>query len=426
MHTINYFVILESKEDRLINGEKMKLSEELTWRGFVNQTTYNDITDLDHDPISFYIGVDPSADSMTIGNLASIMMVRQFIEHGHKAYMLVGGATGLIGDPDGKSSERSIKTLEEIAKNKTAITAQYNQVLAGQEFTIVDNYDWFADMNYLDFLRNIGKYVPMSSMLNRDFVKTRLGTEGNGISYAEFSYSLIQAYDFLHLYREYGVTLQLCGGDQWGNSIAGVDLIRRLDNKEAHVYSMPLLENKSTGVKFGKTEGGAVWLDSNKTSVYKYYQYWLNSDDAGVIDYLKIFTMLNRDEIEELSKQVTNNPEERAAQKRLAHEATMLVHGQQRTEGVERVTGVLFGGANFYTLHGEDIDMLASEIPVCGVGKSLIDIMVEAGLAASNSEARRLISGGAVSINSEKVSEDRPIESMSLVKKGKNSFVLVR
>ena len=404
----------------------MKLSEELTWRGFVNQTTYQDITELDNGPISFYIGVDPSADSMTIGNLASIMMVRQFIGHGHKAYMLVGGATGLIGDPDGKSSERSAKTIEEITKNKSAIAAQYNQVLAGQEFIIVDNYDWFKDMNYLDFLRSVGKYVPMSSMLNRDFVKTRLGTEGSGISYAEFSYSMIQAFDFLHLFRQYGVTLQLCGGDQWGNSIAGVDLIRRLENRDVNVYSMPLLANKSTGVKFGKTEGGAVWLDANKTSVYKYYQYWLNCDDAGVIDYLKIFTLLDREAIEKLSGQVTNSPEGRAAQKALAHEATKLVHGQHRTESVERVTGVLFGSADFSTLHGEDIDMLASEIPVSGVGKSLIEVLVECGLANSNSEARRLIAGGAVSINSEKVSEDKSIDSMSLVKKGKNSFVLVR
>lgn len=404
----------------------MKLSEELTWRGFVNQTTYQDIVELDDGRISFYIGVDPSADSMTIGNLASIMMVRQFIEHGHKAYMLVGGATGLIGDPDGKASERGAKTIEEIASNKVKIAAQYDQVLAGQDFTIVDNYEWFKEMKYLDFLRNVGKYVPISSMLNRDFVKTRLGVEGTGISYAEFSYSLVQAFDFLHLFRQYGVTLQLCGSDQWGNSIAGVDLIRRLENKEANVYSMPLLQNKSTGVKFGKTEGGAVWLDANKTSVYKYYQYWLNCDDAGVIDYLKIFTLLNRDEIEELSQKVTNNPEQRVAQKALAHEATKLVHGQQRTESIERVTSVLFGSADFSTLQGEDIDMLASEIPVVGLRKSLIEVLVEGGLAASNSEARRLITGGAVLINSEKVLEDKLINSMSLVKKGKNSFILVR
>jgi tyrosyl-tRNA synthetase len=404
----------------------MKLSEELTWRGFVNQTTYQDITELDNGRISFYFGVDPSADSMQIGNLASMMMVRQFIEHGHKGYLLAGGATGLIGDPDGKANERNSKSFEEIEKNKAGIAAQFSQVLAGKEFTTVDNYDWFKDMKYLDFLRNFGKHVPMSGMLNRDFVKTRLGAEGSGISYAEFSYSLIQAYDFLFLNREYGVTLQLCGGDQWGNSIAGVDLIRRLDNKEANVYSMPLLQNKSTGVKFGKTEDGAVWLDSKKTSVYKYYQFWLNCDDAGVIDYLKIYTLLTREEIEDLEKQVVSNPEMRAAQKRLAHEATLLIHGEERTKSVERVTDVLFGSADFNTLKNEDFDTLATEIPVVPLGKTVVEALTQSGLTSSNNEARRLMSSGAVSVNSEKVSEDKPINSISLIKKGKNSFVLVR
>ncbi len=403
----------------------MKLSEELTWRGFFNQTTYDDITVLDRNPISFYIGVDPSADSMTIGNLVAIMMVRQFIEHGHKAYMLVGGATGLIGDPDGKSTERNAKTIEEIAKNKAKIVAQYNQILAGKEFVVVDNYDWFKDYRYLDFLRDIGKHVPMSGMLGRDFVKTRLGTDGSGISYAEFSYSLIQGYDFVNLFRQYGVTLQLCGADQWGNCIAGVDLIRRLENKEANVYSTPLLTNKSTGVKFGKTEGGAVWLDSNKTSVYKYYQFWLNADDAGVIDYLKIFTLLDREKIDELASRVANNPGERSAQKTLAHEATVLVHGEERAKSVERVTSVLFDSADFTTLKNEDIDILAQEIPSVASGKSLIEALCESDLASSNSDARRLLASGAVSINSLKITEDQIINSPALVKKGKNSFVLI-
>ena len=404
----------------------MKLSEELTWRGFVHQNTYENITELDGAPILFYIGVDPSADSMTIGNLVAIMMVRHFIEHGHKAYMLVGGATGLIGDPDGRSSERNAKSLEEISKNKVGIAAQYNQILAGQEFEIVDNYDWFKDMNYLDFLREIGKHVPMSSMLSRDFVKSRLGTEGSGISYAEFSYSLIQGYDFVHLYRKYGVTLQLCGADQWGNSITGVDLIRRLENKEVNVYSIPLLENKSTGAKFGKSEGGAVWLDANKTSVYKYYQYWLNCDDAGVIDYLKIFTLLEREKIDDLEKQSKENPGARAAQKALAYEATKLVHGEQRTNSVQRVTAVLFGGADFSTLNTDDLDELASEIPVVASGKTLIEVLTESNLATSNGQARRLITSGAISINSKKASNDQIITATKLIKKGKNSFILVR
>lgn len=404
----------------------MKLSEELTWRGFVNQTTYDDISALDNVTISFYLGVDPSADSMTIGNLASIMMVRHFIEHGHKGYLLVGGATGMIGDPDGKATERDLISLEQLDKNKAAIAGQYEQILGGQEFTMVDNYDWFKDIKYLDFLRNVGKHVPLSAMLSRDFVAKRLGAKGTGISYAEFSYCLIQGYDFLHLFREYGVTLQLCGADQWGNSVTGVDLIRRIENAEANVYSTPLVVNKSTGVKFGKTEGGAIWLDSNKTSVYAFYQFWLNTDDTGVIDYLKLYTLLNKDEIDDLARQMAENPAGRAAQKALAHEVTKIVHGQERTESVERVTDVLFGGEDFRSLTNEDLDMLSKEIPTVGLGKSIVDVLVEGGVATSNGDARRLIASGAVSVNGQKVSDEPVVNEVSLVKKGKNSFVLVR
>jgi len=404
----------------------MKLSEELTWRGFVNQTTYDDISILDGEPISFYWGVDPSSNSMTIGNFAAAMMVRHFIDYGHKAYLLVGGATGMIGDPDGKADERNLKTLDEIAKNKAGIAAQYSTVFDGKDFTLVDNYDWFKDINYLDFLRNVGKHVPMSQMLSREFVQSRLGSDGAGISYAEFSYSLIQGYDFVHLSREYGVTLQLCGADQWGNSIAGVDLIRRMDGKEAHVYSTPLVINKTTGVKFGKSEGGAIWLDANKTSVYNFYQFWLNADDAGVIDYLKIFTLLSKEEIEKLEAQTKENPGARVAQKALAREVTKLVHGQQRAESVQRVTDVLFGNADFKTLQDSDLDMLAGEIPTVSLGKTLVEALIESKLASSNGEARRLITSGAVSINSNKVSEDQAVESISLIKKGKNSFILAR
>ena len=404
----------------------MKLSEELTWRGYINQMTYKNITALDDKPVSFYFGVDPSSDSMTIGNLAAAMMVRHFIDHGHKAYLLVGGATGMIGDPDGKADERNLKTIDEIAKNKAGIAAQYSRLFAGQEFTIVDNYDWFKDINYLDFLRNIGKHVPMSQMLGRDFVQARLGADGSGISYAEFSYSLIQGYDFVYLFREYGVTLQLCGADQWGNSIAGVDLIRRLEGKEAHVYSTPLVINKSTGTKFGKSEGGAIWLDANKTSVYKFYQFWLNADDEGVIDYLKIFTLLSKQEIEQLEQQKLSNPGMRQAQKALAQAVTTLVHGAERTESVERVTSVLFGDVSVDTLSSPDLDALAAEIPIVAIGKTIIQIMVEAGLANGNSDARRLLTSGAITINGQKVTEDRRIDKVCLIKKGKNNFVLAR
>jgi tyrosyl-tRNA synthetase len=404
----------------------MKLSEELQWRGFVNQTTFNDMTQLDGAPISFYFGVDPSADSMTIGNFASAMMVRHFIDYGHKAFLLVGGATGMIGDPDGKADERNLKTLNEIAKNKAGIAAQYNQVFAGQEFEVVDNYDWFKDFNYLDFLRSVGKHVPMSTMLGRDFVQSRLGEDGAGISYAEFSYSLIQGYDFVHLYKNHGVTLQVCGGDQWGNSIAGVDLIRRMEGGEAHVYSAPLVINKATGKKFGKSEDGAIWLDPNKTSVYQFYQFWLNVDDEGVIDYAKIFTLLSKDEIDMLAKQQQDDPSARVAQKALAYEVTVLVHGKDRTESVMRVTDVLFGARDFADLSTSDLDTLAGEIPTVSSGKSVIECLVAAGVAASNGEARRLISSGAVSVNGDKISDDVVLTATSLLKKGKNSFVLVR
>ena len=404
----------------------MTLSEELAWRGFVNQTTIKDLSILDGQPISFYFGVDPSADSMTIGNLAAAMMVRHFIDAGHKAYLLVGGATGIIGDPDGKANERNLKTLDEIAKNKAGIMAQYKTVFAGKDFTLVDNFDWFKDINYIDFLREVGKNVPVSQMLSRDFVQARLGADGAGISYAEFSYSLIQGYDFLHLSREYGVSLQVCGADQWGNSVTGVDLIRRLDGKEAHVYSTPLIINKATGLKFGKSEGGAVWLDANKTSVYSFYQFWLNVDDASVVELLKIYTLLPQDVIQTLEAELQSNPSARAAQKALAHEVTTIVHGAERTASVERVTSVLFGGEAFSSLSGDDIEVLAAEIPTVNVGVSLVEALVNTGAASSNGEAKRLIESGAVSISGEKVSRDQAVETSSLVKKGKNSFVLVK
>ncbi|HMH69836.1 MAG TPA: tyrosine--tRNA ligase [Candidatus Saccharimonadales bacterium] len=404
----------------------MTLSEELQWRGFTNQTTLKDTTELDQAPLSFYFGVDPSSDSMTIGNLAAAMMVRHFIDYGHKAFLLVGGATGMIGDPDGKADERNLKTLAEIAKNKAGIAAQYERVFSDKDFTVVDNYDWFSGIGYLDFLRNVGKHVPMSQMLGRDFVQSRLGESGAGISYAEFSYALIQGYDFVHLFREHGVTLQLCGADQWGNSIAGVDLIRRIEGGEAHVYSTPLVINKATGVKFGKSEGGAIWLDAEKTSVYKFYQFWLNVDDAGVIDYAKIYTLLSKEEIEHLADEHQQNPGARVAQKALAREVTTLVHGKERTESVMRVTDVLFGAADFSELESEDLDMLSREIPTVDAGKSLIETLVESQVASSNGEARRLIASSAISLSNQKVTDDQLLHEPSLLKKGKNTFVLIR
>lgn len=407
-------------------GESMTLSEELRWRGFINQMTFEDIRQINESSLSFYFGVDPSADSMTIGNLAAAMMVRHFVDAGHNAYLLVGGATGMIGDPDGKADERSLKTFEEIDHNKSSIASQYRQIFEGKSFTIVDNYDWFKSIQYLDFLRTIGKHVPMSQMLGRDFIQSRLGEGGSGISYAEFSYALIQGYDFLHLFKEHGVTLQLCGADQWGNSITGVDLIRRIEGKEAHVLSTPLIVNKSTGVKFGKSEGGAVWLDPDKTSVYKFYQFWLNLDDEGVIDYLKIYTLLSREEIEKIATEHAQDPGLRTAQKALAREVTILVHGVERYRAVEKVTDVLFGGTTVDQLDDHEVTILSQEIPTFSRDISTVDVLTQAGFASSNGEARRLLQSGAVAVNGEKRLDDTRIVARSLIRKGKNSFALVR
>jgi tyrosyl-tRNA synthetase len=402
------------------------LSEELSWRGMVNQMTFADITELDKETRTFYWGVDPSANSMTIGNLAAAMVVRQFMQHGYKAILLVGGATGLIGDPDGKKQERDLKSREQIAKNVEGIAAQYSQVFAGMEFEVVDNYEWFKTINYLDFLRDVGKYVSVTQMLDRDFVKDRIGENGAGISYAEFSYALIQGYDFLHLHRDKGATLQVAGSDQWGNSIAGAQLIRRLEGAESHVFTTPLIINKQTGVKFGKSEGGAVWLDPAQTSPYKFYQFWLNIDDETAVDLVKIYTLLDRETIDALIQNHVENPGARALQKTLAREVTDLVHGKERRESVENVTTVLFGGADVTSLSDEELDMLSKEIPTISLNRSIASALVDSGVVASNGEARRLIAGGGVSVNGQKITSDTEITDVSLVKKGKNSFVLVR
>jgi tyrosyl-tRNA synthetase len=387
----------------------MTLSEELAWRGFVNQTTFKDITAIDGAPMSFYWGVDPSAASMQIGNLAAAMMVRHFIDHGHKAYLLVGGATGLIGDPDGKAEERNLKTLDEVAKNKAGIAGQYSRIFAGSPFQTVDNYDWFKGIGYLEFLRDVGKHVPMRQMLQREFVQSRLGEDSAGISYAEFSYSLIQGYDFLHLNREHGVTLQVCGADQWGNSIAGVELIRRIDGREAHVWSTPLIINRATGKKFGKTEDGAVWLDPRLTSPTQFYQFWINCDDEGVEDYIKVYTLLSREEIDETIAQAKADPQARIAQRRLAEEVTKLVHGDAATAIAQTVTDVLKGTVAVGDVTDDVLQSMRQEL-ACATAQpddDLVDVLVHAKLAESKSEARRFIAGNAIAINGQKTTREK-------------------
>ena len=402
----------------------MQLSEELQWRGFYNQMTFSDISEI-NEPRKFYIGIDPSADSMQIGNLAAVMMCRLFIDYGYEAYLLVGGATGLIGDPDGKKSERAIRNTDDVVRNKQKIIAQYQSLFENRQFQIVDNQDWFEDINYIEFLHKIGKHVSMTQMLDREFVKARIGEGGSGISYAEFSYSLIQGYDFLHLFREHDVTLQLCGADQWGNSTTGVSLIRKLESAEAHVYSLPLVINKTTGQKFGKSEGGAVWLDETKTSVYQFYQFWLNVDDEGVIDYMKIYTALDKTTIEAIAENHQANPGARSAQKTLAREVTDIVHGAQRRESVERVTSVLFGDGDIGSLNQQDIELISKEIPTFSASVELVSVLVDSQIAQSRGEAKRLVNSGAVSVDGAKQMEDMILSGRHIVKKGKNNFILI-
>jgi tyrosyl-tRNA synthetase len=387
----------------------MTLSEELTWRGFVNQTTYKDITALDGEkPVTFYWGVDPSADSMTVGNLATAMVVKTFIKHGQNAVLLVGGATGMIGDPDGKSSERELLTLEMLEKNKASISAQYDQLFGAGQFKLVDNYDWFKDKNYLNFLRDVGKHVPVRQMLARDFVQSRLSEDGAGISYAEFSYVLVQAYDFLWMYENIGVTLQLCGSDQWGNSIAGVDLIRRKTGGEAHVYSVPLIVNPLTGQKFGKSEDGAIWLDPAKTTPTKFYQFWVNTDDGAVESYLKIFTDLDKPTIEDVMRKQTEDPSSRAAQYLLAESVTALVHGPEETSRAKSATNFMRGISPIVEANDSDLNILRSEIASIRSTKdgSIVEALVASGLATSNGSARRLINENAISINGQKIQRE--------------------
>lgn len=386
----------------------MTLSEELKWRCFVNQTTYKDLAILDGEPINFYFGVDPSSDSMTIGNLASAMMVKHFINHGHHATLLVGGATALIGDPDGKTEERELKTQEEIDLNKAKIAAQYQIIFAGQPFEVVDNYDWFKDMGYLQFLREIGKHVPMRQMLSRDFVQSRLGEGSSGISYAEFSYSLIQGFDFLHLYREKGITLQLCGADQWGNSVAGVELIRRITGGSAHIWSTPLVINKATGIKFGKSEEGAIWLDPAKTSPTQFYQFWINIDDDSVEDLLKMFTLLDEPTISQLMIDHNTRRQDRLAQIKLAQEVTGLIHGQDNMHFAVSVTEFLTGNASIADADNRILDEVRRNLQSAKStdNGSVIDALVSTGLASSNSEARRLMADNGISLNGNKVNRE--------------------
>ena len=401
----------------------MQLSEELKWRGFWNQATFTDDERIDSGNFTLYLGTDPSADSLHVGHLAVYMMVRHFLERGHRVFLLVGGGTGMIGDMR-DTEERNLLSYAEIEHNKRALKAQVSQIFAGRDFTLVDNADWLGSLELIPFLRDIGKNFNMAELTTREFFKARIAN-GKGLSFAEFTYTLLQGYDFWHLFKHHGVNLQIGGSDQWGNLLSGVELIRKKENAEVYAMTAPLLINKSTGRKFGKSEGGAVWLDENKTSVYKFYQFWLNVDDESAIEYMKIFTMLDRDTIEAIAENHAVNPGARSAQKVLAREVTDIVHGVNRRESVERVTEVLFGGGDFRQLSDDDLDALAKEIPRVDVGVGVIEALVVSGAVSSNGEAKRLLKSGAISLNGKKLTEDQAMNATSLLKKGKNTFVLI-
>jgi tyrosyl-tRNA synthetase len=404
----------------------MTLAEELEWRGLIKDHTFEDINWL-NTPRKFYLGSDGSSNSLTIGNLAIYMLARRLIVSGWDAVLLFGGATTLIGDPGGKDEERELKPRDEVEQNVLSIERQVKKLFKGysDSFTVVNNYDWFFEINYIEFLRDVGKYYSMTELIQRDYIANRIGEGNEGISYAEFSYNLIQGYDFYHLFKK-GVELQIGGSDQWGNMLSGVPLIRKKLNKEAHALSMPLVINKLTGKKFGKSEEGAIWLDPKKSSVTRFYQFWINSDDEGVEDYLKIYTMLSKQEIDELIEQHKNNPKERKAQWHLAEEVTKLVHGEEATGVARVVTNVLRGLTGIGDVGDKALDDMRRELPTlhASIGMEIIEALAQTGLAASKSEARRLLQGNAIFINGQKTQKEHLEEGdfqngRLLIRKGK-------
>ncbi len=369
----------------------MKFYEELLWRGIVKDVSSPELEDkLNNESLTFYIGTDPTADSLHIGHYASFVTTKRLALYGHKPIILIGGATGLIGDPR-PSAEREIISKDIVEKNIKGLSAQVDKLLDGKA-EIVNNYDWTKDVTYLDFLRDIGKYINVNYMLNKDIISRRLET---GITYAEFSYTLLQGFDFLELFRNKNCVLQAAGSDQWGNITTGIELIRKIEGKEAYGFTMPLILD-SNGKKFGKSEGNALWLDKNKTSPYKIYQYLINSDDSKVIEYLKVFTFLSKEEIEKLEKETLEHPEHRKAQKALAYEVVKDIHGKEEAEAAKKTSEDVFSkGYSEEGMPSVDIN-IDNDI-------NILDLLVLAMVAPSKSEARRLIIGNGIKINGERV-----------------------
>lgn len=410
----------------------MKLSEELQARGFIYQTSIDDLSKiLDSDKRTVYLGIDPTASSIHVGNLVPYMLLNHLHNAGHRVILLMGGGTALIGDPGGKSEERPFVEPEVVAHQARDMEAGIRKFVAeGVEF--VNNHEWLSQLSMIEFLRDVGKHFTVNAMIKKDIVANRL-TEDNSISYTEFSYSLLQAYDFYHLHKEFTCDLQIGGSDQWSNIIAGVDYIRRRTGDEVYALTMPLVVDKATGKKFGKSEGNAIWLNPEKTSPYQFYQFWLNTSDESVIDYLKLFTFISLEEVGELSTEHETNPGARVAQKRLAHEVTKFVHGEQTAVSVERASAALFGTVPFSELTVEETAMIKESAPNVNVadGIGLIDALIEAELASSKREARTFIESGAVQVNNEKIEDvDRVLTHTVdggdvLLKRGKKQYAVV-
>lgn len=413
----------------------MTLSEELEWRGFINQTTLLDIKELDEHEWTFYHGFDASADSQTVGNLAAMMLDKVFLRHGHKAILLAGGATSLIGDPGGKDKERVLQNETVIAQNVTKAEEQLKIVFDGFEFDMVNNLDWFKTMNVMQFLRDVGKHFSMTPLIQRDYIANRIGEGGAGISYTEFSYTLLQGYDYLKLFEDKGVNLQLSGSDQWGNCISGIDLVRKVHNREVHALTCPLVINKATGKKFGKSEEGAVWLDPNKTSPFKFYQFWLNVDDEGVEDYLKVYTELDKNTVDEILYKFHKDRAGRLAQKTLAYEVTKLLHGKTVAQAQVKIAEDLFG-TDVITLSDKELSLLENDFQAAYVterisSNDLIEALISTNLASSKTEARRFLQSGAIYINNLQLKSDTEFvfdmtSDTAVMRRGRNSIALLK
>lgn len=387
----------------------MTLYEELEWRGLIKDKTSPDIKKLlDEEKVTFYIGTDPTGDSLHIGHLSSFLICKRLAEHGHHPIILVGGATGLIGDPR-PTAEREIISYDKVKANVDKLTAQLHKVFG--DFEMVDNYNWSKGVEFITFLRDYGKYFNVNYMLNKDIVKRRLD---EGITYTEFSYQIMQAMDFCYLYEHNNCIMQVAGQDQWGNITAGVDLIRKKLGKEAYAFTMPLVTKKD-GTKFGKSEGKAIWLDAEKTSPYEFYQFFINSEDEMVIEYLKRFTFLSREEIEALEKSHKEHPEYREAHKALAYEVTKFVHGEEEADNAKKMSEEIFTGDT------TNMPEVESNLPI---GTGILDLLVDVEIAPSKSEARRLVEQGGISIDGNKVTDVKSTvdEKMVVIQKGKKLF----